>query len=495
MNIAHAIALQAAQQAEAVAIYTSSDSVTWAGLDRAVHSITNQLFSAGIGSGTVVALSLRDERLAVAAMLAVARLGATSVSLPVTEVAPVKSQIVARTQATVLLRDGEVEGVSGLFASELVLSTDALYAASSAAPASSPCDMDPQAPCFLVVGSGTTGTPKLIPISHEIFRLRAEVLFETLAMTAADRLATVSRIDFWVSKLGCLTALSHGVPIVLANRQADFIEQCRRLGVTILFLSAIHLEQMLKQLTRKHERPLDFLRVVSAGGAMVTESLRRRTLKHLASCLHIPYGTNDFGLITMAKPDDIRAVPGTVGPAVKFVEIEIRDRQNQVLPAGTTGEIWLRSKAMITAYHNDPEATARDFNEGWFKPGDLGALSPSGQLIHYGRSDQMMVMNGVNIAPAEIENCLCAHPAVADASAFPLHHPVHQHIPVCAVELHEGATASQEELSDFAAVNLGSHSPSRVIILSEIPRNEMGKVRRGELARQVAKVLGIPFQS
>ena len=495
MNYTDAIAAQAALQADAVAVYRPAGNIRWATLERATQALAQRLWDSGIRPGTVVAQSLHDEVLSLLAMLALARIGASSVSLPPHEVAAAKAQVVKNTQATVLLREPRVAFVPDLCASELVLSPDDALTEAPAQTAPDPRDPNPQAPCFLVVGSGTTGTPKIIPISHRIFQFRTHTMFRQLAMGPADRVATVSTIDYWVTKMAWLSALCHGVPVVLMNRASDLISECRNLQVSILFLSAVHLELLLKQVKQPEERPLNFVRVLNVGGAMLTDALRRRTLKHLCEGLHIPYGTNDLGLATLARPEDIRALAGSVGRPVDGVELQIRDRQGQVLPPGVQGEIWLRSPGMIGAYHMDPETSARDFQAGWYKPGDLGELDPSGQLIHHGRSDHMMIVNGVNISPAEIENCLCLHPAVADASALPIHHPVHQHVPVCAVELRAGAAVTEEALKAFSMSQIGSRTPSRIVILEKMPRNDMGKIRRVELTRQIAQVLGIPVQS
>ena len=140
---------------------------------------------------------------------------------------------------------------------------------------------------------------------------------------------------------------------------------------------------------------------------------------------------------------------------------------------------------MFEGYLNDPESTGRSLIDGWFYPGDLGKMTPDGQLIHCGRGDQMMIFNGINIYPAEIEQCVTGHPAVTDATAFPLKSPVHQDIPVCAISLKQGSAITEQELLAYLNERLGFRSPKRLIALKKIPRNEQGKIIRHELMAQV----------
>jgi len=147
---------------------------------------------------------------------------------------------------------------------------------------------------------------------------------------------------------------------------------------------------------------------------------------------------------------------------------------------------------MIDHYLNDDEATERAFKDGWFLPGDIGKFTPDGQLVFLGRADQMMIMDGINIYPAEIEAVVGRHPAVRDSAAIPLRSPLHQDIPVCAVALHSGKVASETELLEFTFQRLGSRYPRRIILLEEIPRTKQGKLLLNELSQEIADKLRRP---
>ena len=122
---------------------------------------------------------------------------------------------------------------------------------------------------------------------------------------------------------------------------------------------------------------------------------------------------------------------------------------------------------------DDAAATAKHFRDGWFVPGDLASFDADGRLYLHGRKDDMMIMNGINIFPAEIERTLEAHPAVEAAAAFPIPSTVHGQIPAAA------CTAS--ELVGYARTALGVRAPRRIEILAALPRNAQGKIVRREI--------------
>jgi long-chain acyl-CoA synthetase len=138
---------------------------------------------------------------------------------------------------------------------------------------------------------------------------------------------------------------------------------------------------------------------------------------------------------------------------------------------------------MATGYLGNPEATARRFRDGWFWSGDMGFLRSDGQLVINGRADDMMILNGVNIFPVEIERVLERHPAVLIAAALPIPSKVHGQIPVAAVELREGHAIGSVELQSYAREHLALRAPRRVLIMVALPRNSQGKIMRREIAQ------------
>jgi acyl-CoA synthetase (AMP-forming)/AMP-acid ligase II len=144
---------------------------------------------------------------------------------------------------------------------------------------------------------------------------------------------------------------------------------------------------------------------------------------------------------------------------------------------------------MIASYFDDAAADERFFRNGWFHPGDLACWSGDGQLIFKGRADDMMIFDGINIFPGEIESCLQEHPAIVEAIAFPLPSVRRGDIPAAAVRVR--AEVSEAELIGFARERLGLGHPRKVLITEDFPRNPMGKPLRREIARMITQSAAI----
>jgi acyl-coenzyme A synthetase/AMP-(fatty) acid ligase len=243
---------------------------------------------------------------------------------------------------------------------------------------------------------------------------------------------------------------------------------------------------MLKSVSPHSENMLDTLDMLYVTGSFVSNNLKDKVLHHLTKNLYVAYGTNECSTATLLQPfNQELSMNGSVGYPLTYVDVEVVNDYGQILNANEVGTIRIKSPAMITHYLNDQDATNKSFREGWFYPGDLGKMTDDGQLVYMGRSDHMMIMNGINIYPGEIEQVILTHPAVKDAAAIPLKAEVEQDIPICAVELNKDTLASQKQLLNYASQHLSSRSPKMVVIVAKIPRNIQGKLERDKLKQLI----------
>jgi acyl-CoA synthetase (AMP-forming)/AMP-acid ligase II len=140
----------------------------------------------------------------------------------------------------------------------------------------------------------------------------------------------------------------------------------------------------------------------------------------------------------------------------------------------------------MRGYYGDDQATAATFRDGWLLTRDLGWLDDDGYLFLAGRTSDMIIRGGENIAPEEVEVVLATHPAVDDVAVFGLPDVEWGEIIVAAVVLHDGRAVSETELIEFARQRLASFKkPERVVFMTELPRNALGKVLRRELRKLV----------
>ena len=253
--------------------------------------------------------------------------------------------------------------------------------------------------------------------------------------------------------------------------------------------SVLHFEFLLKTLESRPVPPGLVLKQVMLAYSTVTSKLRERLREKLGDNLYVSYGTNEAWLVSVSRPATVFDNPGTVGHPVPGIELEIVDPDGKPVAKNATGEIRFKSPGLISGYLGDSGASDSAFRDGWFYPGDMGRIDSNGELIFSGRSDDTIIKNGINIYPAEIENCFFNYPGVKDVFATSIHHPIHQNIPICAVACFPGVTVQQESLEQYARENLGAGRPDRIFIVDFIPRHETGKILKSELFEKLQKIL------
>jgi acyl-CoA synthetase (AMP-forming)/AMP-acid ligase II len=212
--------------------------------------------------------------------------------------------------------------------------------------------------------------------------------------------------------------------------------------------------------------------------------------------------TNAYGLtetsstVTLLGPDDHRAAAASddpalrrrlvsVGQALPSVEIEIRDDEGKLQPAGERGEIYVRGEQVSGEYLGRGSVLAAD---GWFPTRDGGWLDGQGYLFLEGRVDDVIVRGGENLSPGEIEDVLLEHPAVADAAVVGIPDEEWGETVVAAVALKPGQQASEAELQESVKQQLrSSRVPTRILFKDELPYNDTGKLLRRVVRAEFAE--------
>lgn len=490
-NITFDLRRHARKNPDAPALLLPDRDFSYRELDDLTWKLARHLYDQGVRASQVIALLFADEFALIATMLAVTRLGATVFSVPRSATPAQRRSMVAEARVTVLASDQP--GHSDYGVPRLALHLPTLLATPGGLAEGMHEDIlveEPDAPWLIITGSGSTGAPKLMSVRHEQAHARSALAPSWLAITPHDRVLTLSHPEYTAPKHRLLETLRAGASFgVFSSRGEHPLVLCERHRISVLHATAFHVEQILAHLPATRPAAAS-LRVLSIGASLVTQNLRERIRRDLCSNLLVRYASNEAGPIAVAGAPDVYEVHGTVGKPLDGVELEIVDGAMQPLATGTVGLIRLKTPCLIDAYRDDDEASREFFRDGWFLPGDLGKLTPEGQLIHFGRADQMMIFNGINIYPAEIEAVICSHPCVREAAAMPLKSPLHQDVPVCAVIVHDGMRVSEQELAAYTAQRLGFKMPRKIIQVDRIPRNESGKLVRAELARTFLQHLG-----
>ncbi len=486
-NMTDIVSKQARLQPHAIAIYTIGGTLTYEKLEILVWKMATLLNRNGVRAADVVAMIFNDELILMVVMLAVARIGATVFSIYENTPSILKKKLFEDTTVNFLVTDIHRERGSSL---PMILIDFNMLLTSDVSIDFSVRDAEPKSPWLFITGSGSTGKRKIIPVEHRVQIERMRLSLNWLPVSKGDRVATLVHLDHHTSKKLYLEAFSAGMSIVIYNKKkVDTFSLCNTFHVTILHATVFHIINLLKILPEDVVDVLPSVKVLLMGGSSVSNALRKQISETLRGNLYIRYGTNEIGTISVTHPDSLLRIPGSVGKAISGITMEIVDLDLQVVPAGTTGLIRVKSVTLVDGYKNDKEADIHFFKKGWFYPGDLGKLTAEGQLIHLGRADDMMILAGNNIYPVEIEQCITQHPNVEDAAALPIKAALYQDIPICAVTLKNPEETMEQELLDFTYQYLGFRGPKRIVILSAIPRNEQGKLIRVRLMKLIKSYL------
>jgi acyl-CoA synthetase (AMP-forming)/AMP-acid ligase II len=238
------------------------------------------------------------------------------------------------------------------------------------------------------------------------------------------------------------------------------------------------------------------LRSLSYGGAKISERVLRDALRLFPTTGFVnAYGlTETASTIAVLGPDDHRAAMESDDPAVRqrlssagrvlpSIEIEIRDEADVALAPGETGLIYLRGEQISGEYATGSLLDA----DGWFCTRDRGHVDPEGYLFIEGRADDTIIRGGENIAPAEIEDVLLAHPAVAEACVVGLPDQEWGQRIVAAVVLQPGRQVDPDELRSLVRERLrSSKTPERIVIRDHLPHTDTGKMLRRVVLSELA---------
>ncbi|MBA3304089.1 MAG: AMP-binding protein, partial [Acidimicrobiia bacterium] len=194
------------------------------------------------------------------------------------------------------------------------------------------------------------------------------------------------------------------------------------------------------------------------------------------------YGLTEASpIVTTSTGHDPR--PGSIGVPLPGMEIRLVDESGDDALVGDAGEIWVRGPNVFQGYWNDRQATRSALTEdGWLRTGDLAVVDDDGYLFLVDRMKDLIIVSGFNVYPAEVEEVLLAHPAVAECAVIGVAHPGTGEAVKAYVVAADGPRPDAEELQSFVATRLARYKcPGEVAFVDSLPQNASGKVLRREL--------------
>ncbi|MFQ5605435.1 MAG: long-chain fatty acid--CoA ligase [bacterium] len=360
---------------------------------------------------------------------------------------------------------------------------------SSATPVSCESITEMDSACLLFTG-GTTGRPKAAQMSHR------QIVWNTLNSLLGDVLGSDTYLNiFPLFHAGGLFAFSlpiliqGGTVIQTKKFDADEVLKIIETERATIFGGVPAIFQMLTQASGWPAADLSSLRYCMSGGAPMPLPLIRKYQKEKGVVFRQGFGMTEFGpgVFSLAAQDAQRKA-GSIGKPNFFVDARVVDPEtNQPKASGEIGELVLRGPSATTGYFRDKPATRAAFDEdNYFHTGDLAYVDEEGYFYIVDRLKDMYISGGENVYPAEVEDVLYRHPAVAMCAVIGVEDTRWGQSGCAFVVLKKNQTATAENLRSFLRQHLAKYKiPQKFIFKERLPLSGAGKIHKAELRKTI----------
>ncbi|KAB2344472.1 long-chain-fatty-acid--CoA ligase [Actinomadura rudentiformis] len=359
------------------------------------------------------------------------------------------------------------------------------------------------APAFIMYTSGTTGRPKGAVLTHYNLLIQTMSRFAHFAPPVDCRVWLINTPLFHIGGLAALlSSILVGGRTVIAKSgrfdPAETVDLLERERVGYCFLVPAQW-QAVCDVPDVKDRDWSALRIISWGAAPATKDLLHTMLETFpgAKLLSVFGQTESSAVATVLLGEDALRKIGSVGTPLLNVEVRIVDEHMNDVPQGEVGEIVYRGPSIMTGYWNKPAETAAAFAGGWFHSGDLVRQDEDGYIYVVDRLKDMIISGGENIYSAEVEEALAAHPKVAEVAVVGMPDERWGETPLAVVvPASESDSPTLDELDQWCRSRLAAYKvPRRLAVVSELPRNASGKVRKHELRERAPSLAPKPERS
>ena len=472
-------------------LFFEGDSWTLADVEGQAESFAVGLAERGVGRGDRVALLLGNRPEALFAWFGANRLGAIAVPLNHALKAPELTALLGLTRPRVLVVDEHCALAEAAClalddaARPALVGAAALGGAARGAPT---VNVGRDDVAVLIATSGTTGAPKAVMQTHGTYTLTAEAFPAWLGLSGDDRLlAALPLFHINAQAYSTMGALGAGAGLALLGKfsASRFWADARRLGATQVNVVGAMVHILLAGAVRADERE-HALRICYAALAL-PEAQHRAFEERFGLAMTVGYGMSEtpFGTVW---PLDEAPKYGTMGRLRQHPRLGEINRARVVRDDGTdaadgeAGELWLANPATMRGYWDDPVQTAATLARGWLRTGDIVRRDRDDVFTFVSRKKDMIRRRGENIAAAEIENVLLAHPAVGEAAAVGVPSQLGEDDIVAYVAPRTGATIDVEALREWARSRLADFKvPARILVRDALPRTATERVAKHRL--------------
>jgi long-chain acyl-CoA synthetase len=496
MNLAQILADAASEAPDRIAIKLDDFELNYALLDQVAMRVAGLLQTRGVGRGDRVALMVPNVPQFAAIYYGILRVGAVVVPMNVLNKQREVEFFLKDSGAKLVFVWQDFMEEAGPAAVDvgceclmvdLEQFTQTLF---STEPLAEMVDRDQGDTAVMLYTSGTTGTPKGAELTHANLLSNCQV---ACTLFQLDEGAVILGALPLFHAFGQTCALNTGIcakatltllPRFDGSKALAIIERDK---VNVFEGVPSMYGAMLNAPDRERYDTSTMTLCCSGGAAMPVELMRG--FEEAFGCKVIEgYGLSETSPVASFNHPDRPRKPGSIGTPIEGVEMKVVDDDGQDLPSGEVGEIVVRGHNVMKGYWNRPDATAAAIRDGWFHTGDLAKVDEDGYFFIVDRKKDMIIRNGFNVYPREIEEVLYAHPAVREAAVVGIPHNEFGEEVGAAVSLKAGQDASPDELREFVKQQVAAYKyPRKVWIVEELPKGPTGKILKREIARPTAE--------
>lgn len=488
MNLAAAFSATVQTRPEKTAIFWGESEIKYAAVQTQAMSVRQQLVEKfGVKPGDRVGLWLKNRPEFVPALLGI--VSADAVVVPINNfLKPAEvSFILNDASIDVLITDEEL-GVHGpaLTATRPNLK---ICRVEEAVTGTAPSTAQPQRGgrdlAVIIYTSGTTGRPKGAMLSHGNLLHNVESCRLVLDTVESDRYAVLLPLfHSYMLTVGLLLPLINGASIVLIkslNQPQQILREIyQRQATTLPAIPQFYRTLVNASLPAK----LPFRLCVSGAAPLPVQVLKEFEEKHKIPLIE-GYGLSEASPVVTKNPFKGVRKPGSIGLPIPNVEVSIQDDSGKILGPNETGEVCVRGGNVMLGYWNNPEESAKAMRGDWLLTGDIGYRDTDGYYYITDRKKDMLLVNGINVYPREIEEVLYQFAGVKEAAVIGVPDPRKGELPVAFVAPAEGVTLEEKAVLQFVRQNLADYKvPRQIVFMPALPRNPTGKILKTVLRQQ-----------
>lgn len=453
---------------------------------RAVAHLARRFADCGVSEGDVVAVLLPNRREVITTMYAAWVAGAT-----LTPVNPALTDDEVRYQledssATLVVGDDRAAAIADALGLAFV-DASSIHARTASSPPLDATEFSTHGEgndyALIVYTSGTTGRPKGCVLTHENVDVMSRAIIDGCRLGPADRSLLVLPL-FHCNGLivGTVAPLRVGGDVHVADKFSPdtFWQQISRTSAT--YFSAVPTMYALLVDRGSTDSDTSSLRFAVCGAAPMPAGLIASFEAMFTVPLIEGYGLSECTVAATLNPPDATRKPGTVGRALPGVAVAVNGPNGPTTDSGVTGEVLVQGRTVMQGYLGLPDTTAATIRDGWLYTGDLGVLDRDGYLRLVGRSKDMIIRGGENVAPSEVENVIETHPDVLEVAVVGRPDPVYGEVPVAHVVARTGHTIDPESLAAYCEQRLARFKrPTSYTVHETLPKSAVGKILKRSL--------------